>query len=886
MRNRVIDRSTPLAGISLIALIVANAAAAQQTDADDEIIVRGTALNYSNSVAGKRNADGISDMFDTDEIGRLPDKNIGETLNRIPGISMLLEKGEGRFVQIRGVAPQLNNVTINGMSMGGAETENGGRLVPMDVVGGELLGSVQVTKTPTPDMDGQGIGGTLNLTTKQPFDFDGDFTLLASSRIGVETIDSIGVAETKQTPWSADLTAAGKLADNKLGWLAGASYSNRKTPLPGIFQDDWRPVTFDPDPAITGDEQTINIPTNVKNNVTVVGRQRINVNGALEFRPDDTQKYYVRGFFARWDELQLRNRFEQGLSNNLIAVDGDSGGTVERNRVQVNLRSEPTDKELLSISLGGENTLGPWTIDYSGQRNDNLVDEPNTNWEFRSGASTFGPDTFTIQDDGAVTITSTGNDRQDPQFQALRRLRLFKQRTDETGYIAAANVKRDLGVDWADEAFLKFGGKWTRTKRQLESSEDNYAPGATSFTLAAAPSLTRGGFTNPVPAADLPNLWLDLDGLNAFFEANRNNPALFVLNEEQTFIDQFQSDFRLRERIVAGYGMGKAAFGPFTLIAGVRVEQTDVDSSAFAIVTDQNGDVTAEPVEDGGSYTNVLPSIIGTVELPHDVVLRAAWTNAVGRPNYDDLAPRASLDVSDDPTIGTIGSLEIGNPDLKARESSNFDISLEWYFEQGSLLAVSLFYKDIDNEIIPAPEQRIDNGSFQGQTFDRLDINTTINAQSAKVKGVEVQFVDQFDFLPSPFDGLGFAGSVTFLDSGVDVERGGETIRLPLVQQADRSTSLTLYYQKGPLDISGTYNHNTNFLTDFGATRELDLDQGGFGRFDFRAQYSFNDNLKFFVEGINLNNEPTTEFQGGIKRQNTEFEFSGRTFFIGVTARL
>lgn len=852
----------------------------------DVITVTGTALNYANSVQGKRTADGVVDMFDTDEIGRLPDKNIGETLNRIPGVSMLLEKGEGRFIQIRGISPRLNNVTINGLSLGGGETDDGGRLLPLDVVGGELLGGVQVFKTPTPDMDGQGIGGTLNLTTKQPFDYDEDFSALISGRGGVETIDSIDPADTKETPWAADATLAGKLFDNRLGWLAGASFSNRKTPLLGVFQDDWRPAEFDPDSGVVGDERTISFPENIKNNVTVVGRERLNLNGTLEFRPDDSSRYYLRTFFASWDELQLRNRFEQGLSDRLTAVDEDGlGGTISGNRVQVNLRSEPTEKDLLSVTLGGENRLDLWTVDYVAQRTDNKIDEPNANWEFRSGSTTFGPDQFRIDDAGVVGIQSSGRDRQDPAFQTFRRVRFLEKRSDEDGWIGALNLQRDLDLDFAEEAYLKFGGKWTRTERDTDFSQDNFGLGSQNWTLAFDPSFNRGGFTNPVPNRSQPNLWIDLAALNTFFEANRDNPEFFEFNASDTFLNEFQSDFELRERVIAGYAMGKVDLGRLSLIGGVRVEDTGIDSSAFTVVT-QDGELSATPIEGDGSYTNVLPSLIATYDILEDFIVRAAWTNAIGRPEFDAIAPRSSLLIEDDPTVGTIGTLSIGNPGLEARESTNLDLSLEWYFQPGSMLAVAFFYKDIDNEIVPAPEQRFEDFEFQGQVFDRFEIATTVNAQSAEVKGVEISFVDQFDFLPAPFDGLGMAGSVTFLDSEIDIERGGVIETLPLLEQSDRSITLTGYYQKGPWDLAVTYNHNQNFLTDFGATRALDLDQGAFGRIDFRGQYSITENMKLFVEGINLSNEPTTEFQGGIKRQNTEFEFTGRTIFLGVSARL
>jgi TonB-dependent receptor len=322
----------------------------------ESVMVRGTAANFASSIAGKRAASGVVDMFSADEVGRLPDKNIGETLNRIPGVSMLLEKGEGRFIQIRGVSPRLNNVTINGVSLGNGETEGGGRMLPLDVIGGELLSGVQVLKTPTPDMDGQGIGGTLNLSTKQPFDFD-SFSALISSRGGLETIASIDPDDTKEAPYLMDATFAGRAAGGRVGWLAGSSFSNRKTPLLGVFNDLWRPVSLG--------GTALTYPTNVKNNVTVTARERVNSNGAFEFRPNPSSRFFVRTFVARWDELQLRNRYDEGLGDVLTAITGPSSGVIASNRVQVNLRSEPTLKKLQSVTLGGSHVTGAWTLDYA-----------------------------------------------------------------------------------------------------------------------------------------------------------------------------------------------------------------------------------------------------------------------------------------------------------------------------------------------------------------------------------------------------------------------------------------------------------------------------------------------------------------------------------------
>jgi outer membrane cobalamin receptor len=201
-------------------------------------------------------------------------------------------------------------------------------------------------------------------------------------------------------------------------------------------------------------------------------------------------------------------------------------------------------------------------------------------------------------------------------------------------------------------------------------------------------------------------------------------------------------------------------------------------------------------------------------------------------------------------------------------------------------VSVAAFRKNITNEIIPAPTTQAFNYVFQDQTFNRFDTNTTINAEHAHVQGAELTFANQLQFLPSPFNGLGLGTSLTLIGSGVKVARGSEVLTLPLLQQANRLTSFTLYYQRGRLDLSTTYKYNSNFLTDYGDSRALDLDQGGFGRWDCRAQFDLSRDFKVNFSAINLNDEPTTEFQGGIPRQITENEYTGRTIFLGISARV
>lgn len=833
----------------------------------DEIVVQGTKLSRQRAIDEKRNADGVVDALGVDELGQLPDKNVGESLNRLPGVSMLVEKGEGRFVQIRGINPALNNVTINGVQLGSPEQEGGGRLAPLDVISGGVLGGVQVIKTPTPDMDAQGIGGTVNVDTTMPFDREEDLYGYATGRYGVEQIKPEDEAFGGHNPYAIDGLVSGKLAGGTVGWLLGATWSDREYISTGIYQDDW------------GTDNGFGLPVNVKNNYYVIGRERLNVNGALEFRPDDRSKYFVRGFYATWDEFQHRNRYEQNFEDGVVP-DSDSSGVSGPNRIAANIRNEIADKTLFSIAAGGERVFNDnWTLSVLGQRNDNSLEEPNDYWEWRSPAI-FGPNTWTLGNDGVVTITPDAGapDRQDPDLVDFRRVRFFDRRMDEVAYIG----KIDLQWDIDDETYLKTGVKITDTDRELDESRRRFNPGDLDLTLGTSPLFTNGGFMNDVNGVAVPNIWMDIEGMNAFF-ADPANAGYFEADEDDNFVANNAADYTVRERVLAGYVMGEKSIGMLELIGGARVEWTDIKSAGNLL-----NDGAATEIEDGGDYVFVSPSAIAKLTPTDTLVFRAAVTRSIGRPDFDIIAPRST--VNDEG--GPVASVRIGNPDLKPRKSWNFDLSAEWYPTAFSVFSVGLFYKDISDELVGFTESLDDRAAMDAalaergltgvvdtSTLTRLDLSTTVNGASATLKGIELLGQTQFSFLPSPFDGLGASASATFLDGETELPTG----TVPLQGQADNTYAFTVFYQKGPLDATVSYAYNNSYLTDFNPAPDLVLDQGAFGRWDARVSYELFDNVKIFAEGVNLNNEPTTEFQGGRENWNTEYEYVGRTFYFGVS---
>ncbi|WNO53626.1 TonB-dependent receptor [Stakelama saccharophila] len=833
-------------------------------DNSGDIVVIGTKRNRASAIDQKRDSLRVIDALGADELGQLPEKNVGESLNRLPGVTMLVEKGEGRFVQIRGVAANLNAVTINGVYIGSPQTDGGGRQVPLDLIAGSVLGSVQVVKTPTPDMDAQGIGGTVNIVTKMPFDRSDKFYGYGSTNYGIETIEPKDKGYGGHDPYSVDGTISGKLFGDKLGWLVGGAWSDREYIAQGIYQDDFH------------DADGLGLPEEVKNNYYTIGRQRLNLNGALQFRPDNVSEYFVRGFYAEWDEYQHRNRFQEALTEDVTDT-GDSGGTYGMNATRANLRLEDTEKSVLSIAAGGNSDFGTLKLDYLLQYNRNRLNNPYSYWEFESD-DMFGPGRFTRDDDGIVTLMPDEGtaDRTDPRYQVFDRLRYQQSRLKENAWVTAVNLRWNA----SDDFYLKVGAKGTQTIRHNDYNRQRYDPGSQMMTLATDPALNSGGFVNDVEASDVPNLWMNIDALNAFFD-DPANAAYFERNDDDTFVQRYANDYDLTENIAAGYIMGVKTIGIAQIIGGVRYEYTDVNSAGYL-----QSDGEAYRIHAGGDYAEWLPSLIVNVHPTDRTILRGAVSRALGRPGYDTIAPISSYSVETNEA-----SLSIGNPDLKPRTSWNFDASAEWYPNDLSAVTVGVFYKDIGNQITgvsdrftsPADIQdALDanglGGAVNPEGLTELIVSTSVNAGSAELYGIEMNGQTQFSFLPAPLDGLGVSLSATFLDGSTTID--GE--KAPIEGQASETYAATLFYQKGPIDASLNYTYNGDYLTDRASDPDNRLNQGEFGRLDAKLTYVVSPMLKLFVQGVNLTNEPTTEFQGGHKVWRTEAEYVGTTVSAGI----
>lgn len=821
----------------------------------EEIVVTGYRLSQQRAIDRKREAAALLDAVGTDELGQLPDKNAAEAIDRLPGVSITFDQGEGRFVLIRGINPTLNNLTINGIGAGSPEADNGGRLAPLDVIGGDLLEAIEVVKARTPDMPGQGIGGAINVVTPMPFDQEQSLFGFGSARLGYEEMSG-------NTPYSGTFRAGGIDEAQTWGWLVSGSYDYRDYQSRGYFPDDWRVIDFN--------GQQTRAPENAKNNFYQLERTRTAASAVLQFRPTDTSEYFARAYFSRFEEDEERQRFEYLFSRDVTAITADGGVSGTNNRREQDLRLEQKNKEFFNVAIGGKNQLNDsWAIDYSLQYNDNQQTEPNRNWEFRG--DDYGPDRWTINGDGFVSVVSGAQDGLDPSVLRFRRIRNQDNRTDETALIGDFNASVELAT--ANPTRLQFGLRATQTERDNDGRRVRYNLGSTDWFVSDFGHF-GGTFTNEVDDTPFPGMIVDPGAANQFFNANFNNTEFFELDAGDTFDSEFQSDYNIDEDIVAAYAMAEVEIGKAALIGGVRIEQTDVTARGF---TRDEDNQSALPISQDGSYTSVLPTLIVNYSLTDNLLLRAAYTRALGRPNYNQIAPISALSRD-----GSDAELFIGNPELQARVADNYDLALEYYLPRSGIASVGLFYKEMDDFIVSRTET-FTNFTFNGETFDRFDRRTFENADKARLQGAEARFDYYFDNLPGLFNGFGVSINYALIDSDLFVEGRGD---FPLTQQPDWTRGITLLYQSGPLEAALSYDERDEYLDSIEGSPETDLFIDKFGRLDFRASYELTERMQLFFEWLNINDEPIVEFQGGDLFQVTGYEHYEQTWYVGLSARL
>lgn len=816
-----------------------------------QILVVGQRANLASALSRKREADGVSDVLTRDAVGQFPDQNVAESLRRLPGVNVLNDQGEGRFVSVRGLDPELNSSSLNGVRLPAPESDV--RSVALDVISSDLIESIEVKKSLTPDMDADTIGASIEIKTTSAFDRKKDYY---SAKL-----------EGSYNDYSEDVTPKGsvdfaaRLGDN-VGVSGGVSYYQRKFESDNVEADDW------------SDEGTGVYGRTLEYRDYDVERERISANLGFDFRLGDSTKLYARGIFSQFDDQEYRRRltfdlgdFEDGALPTIAGTTAAFSSGTERIQVERDIKDRFERQRIRSFVFGGETDTGEWKASYaaswakSTEKESGSVDPA----EFRRR--------FEDDEDVVVTVdyankriplySVSGADAArffDPAEYGLNDIEYTKLSDSQDEEYA---LKLDLGREFAMDNgtfTVQVGGKGRWREKTYQKDVEFWENG--DLTLADVLGKQTYRITDIEPAATY----------NGASEAFLGNIGAFELQEDDTFIDSNADDYRADEDVMAGYILGRWESSNLLVIGGVRYEHTDVKLQGNIIDEDA---VTATPVMYDRSYDDWLPSVNIRFEPNENLVLRAAASRSLVRPKLSKLAPRISVNEDDE--------YEFGNPDLKPYKAWNLDLSAEYYFSSNGALTGAFFYKDIKNFVV---DVNLDGpGSFAGIDFTE-DSKAPINGDSAEIWGIELGFSQAFTMLPSPWDGLLLQANYTYTDATGMVPSDGDLADLrdiSLPSTAKHTANITLGYDKGPISLRLAGTYRDKYLDELGGDAQEDRFVDDHFQLDLSAKFRVTENIQLFYEWVNINNAKYYAYNNFGGQQNLlQFEEYNWTMKFGA----
>ncbi|CUI08304.1 TonB-dependent receptor [Massilia antarctica] len=807
----------------------------------DTVVIAGQRSSMKRALAAQRKADNIVSIVSSDDIGGLPDKNAAEALARLPGVAVQRDQGEGRYIVVRGMGPDYNAVTINGASV--PSPEAGRRAVALDVLPAGLIRSLEVSKTLMPDQDANSLGGSVDVKSLSAFDLPG--TAL-SFQAGASRDQNTG----KTSP-NAGALWADRFLDGKLGVAAGVSGERRK---------------FGSDNVETGGAWNKGKLSGLELRDYLPERERNALALNVDYRPQAGRSLYLHTFLSRFSDEEVRDRLSVGnIAGGAVVPD-----TAFTARAERRLRQRTYTQQIGSAVVGGELRVGEWKLAASGGASRATEDTPESinDGRFRAGANVAGlrfsgtdvpcltgpasladPASYSLQ-----SITLQARDSKD----AERHVRLDLSRRLALGD-AAANIAADI----------KGGVKSSRRIKENDTEQWAYTSSkAGSGNYWGAGRVSMSGFTQGVLDYPFANLGPGLDpALIRARVAGLDRAGARLVPESNL------NDFSMDEDIDSAYVQAGADIGNWRLLAGVRHERT-----SFAARGQQVSGALLRAVSRTNGYANWLPDLQARFDIDKDTSVRAAWTNAVVRANFSQLAPGISLASNTEAVIG--------NPDLKPLKAANVDLGIERMLGADGAVSAYLYSKDIKN--FTYTTDLAGSGAWAGYTT----ATSYANGDKARLNGIELSYSQSLRMLPAPWNGLLVGANASFNDAKATIGRfdkasGGQLTReIRLPGQSKQIVNLMLGYESGPVSTRLALNHKSAYLLEVGGDL-LDASQDRYvdaqRQVDFSLGYQIGKRVQLVFEGINLNNETYYVYQG-TKPYNVQYEQYGRTFKLSLKA--
>lgn len=833
----------------------------------DGVTITSYVSGQAKALNAQKNKQNITNVVSTDQIGKFPDANIGDAVKRIPGITMQVDQGEARNIIVRGLAPQLNSVTLNGSRIPSAEGDN--RNVQMDLIPADMIQLIEVSKAVTPDMDADALGGSVNLVTRTAPE---GFRLSATAGSGVNYISNKKIL-------NGSFLVGNRSDNGKFGWMLSASVNDNDFGSHN-FETEWE------------DEFEYNA-NNDKDNLEevevnpyakvfeirdyIVQRTRRSFSANFDYKLDSNNTIYFKSIYNWRDDRENRFRLEHEILDGEDIEPGDftvdTNGNLTMFPVEVkrqtkggidsdrNKNTRLEDQRMQNYNIGGDHLLNKLQIDWMASYSKASEERLNERYlEYESEYSiNYNNDTrFPLY------TPTDANDALYNNFE-LAELTEENQYTEEKDFNVAANFKLPLNLFDDNNGSLKFGIKTRLKNKNRNNNFIEYSPESAAFDLLGGIP-TRNYSDNDFLAGSQYQVGTFattefLGGLNL------NDTAQF--EAEDLPEEYLTANFDVDENVFSGYAMtSQQVTDKLNILVGLRLEHTNINSTGNEIIFDEDGDFAgSNSVTDKNSYTNILPGLHLKYDLTEHTVLRFAWTNTLARPNYVDLVPFREVNNEDEEIV-------LGNSELDPTTSMNFDVMAEHYFKSVGIVSGGVFYKDIQDFIYV----------FQYEDENDYEVYQPFNGDQASILGFEFAFQRQLDFLPSFARNLSIYLNYTHLSSsadGIRNEDGEERTDLDLPNTAPNLFNGSLGYADKKFNARLSANFSDAYIDEIGgrAFEDRYYDKQFF--LDFNAGYKFNKNLSIYASLNNITDQPLRYYQGEESR-TMQAEYYGQRLTFGL----
>ena len=808
-----------------------------QTNKLEEVVVTGSiARGQAKALNQQKTRENISNIIAADQVGKFPDANIGDALKRVPGITMQNDQGEARDIIIRGLAPQLNSVTLNGDKIPSAEGDN--RRVQMDLIPSEMIQQIEVNKAVTADMEGDAIGGSVNLVTRS-----------APANFRAYLTGSYGQNPVRNTPnYTVSGLVANRVANNKLGFVLNATYNSNEYGSDNV-EFEW------------------DSPTEIKEHDIRrydVKRNRMSFAANLDYAINTNNTLYLKLIYTKRDDYENRYRLRYKNKGDEYKISRQTKGGIN-NDTNDNTRLER--QSVYKVSLGGEHILfGDVKLTWKTGLSKAKEERPNERY-ITYEAKQEDPDIDIVQM-GINTrfpyfTSSSGFDNNPNEFE-LDEISEENKYTEEKKYSSRFDIKIPFNNTSDYRSSLKFGAK----NKYKEKLRDNifYEFDTDDFsayeTLASTPisNLTRSDF-------------LAGSQYKSGLYATREFLGDLTLVNGELVLDEFvPENYKANENVFATYAMWKQRIGHnFRITAGLRVERTDIEYTGYDIDVETASSLDdVKTITQNKDFTNWLPNLQLKYHFTDNTIARLAWTNTIARPNYFDLVPYRNLNSDDQ-------EAEFGNPDLKPTESMNFDFMVEHYFANVGIVSAGAFYKDLDNFIY---QITTDEDLTIGGTTDTYEVTRPLNGGTAEVYGFEIAVQRKLNFLPGFLRNFNIYGNYTFTDSkttGIQDRENG----LALAGAVKHMVNGSIAYETDKITIRTSLNYADDYIDEYGGEAFEDRYYDSQLFLDVNASYAITKNLRIFAEAKNLTNQELRFYQG-TKNQTMQAEFYDFNWNAGI----